>query len=435
MSKKPREIILPTLTGYQKNVWDWLGQNNHSGKVAVIKSVRQSGKSFFALLKLIEYGFSFQGCISAIFEPTLAQARNMYNQFLKFLDGGGLVKSANAQTLEVTLINGSQVLFKSTEQDNRGFTISGILILDECAYLIDEVIYTILPLLQANNSPLLVISTPFIRDGYFYKMYLMGMDSNNLNIRTFDWSEEKEIEKFLTKERKEFYRQTMSPNKYKTEVLGQFLSSEGLLFNNLDACICSNPTAPTFAYLGIDFATGAGDDNDYTVVSVMNQNGEQVELHRTNHLKPMQQVEWIAGIINDISTRCVIKTILAEKNSIGAVYIDALETKIKQPSLKITDWVTSNSSKQDLVTTLQIALENKQVSILNIEVMLNELRCYQAEINPNSKVIKYNGKGAHDDTVIALMLSYKAFKSSLGTYTISFGKKSGRKPTLSEKYG
>lgn len=431
---KAKEIVLPKLTSYQQVVWDWLGTNNHSGKVAVIKSVRQSGKSFFALLKLIEYGFTFQNTVSAIFEPTLSQSRNMYNLFKKFLDGSNLIKNANAQTLEITLLNGSQILFKSTEQDPRSFTISGLLVLDEAAYLIDEQIYTILPLLQANNTPLIVISTPFIREGYFYDMYLLGLEENKYNTRTFDWAEEKEIERFLTPERKDFYKQTMSPSKYRTEVLGLFLSEEGLLFNGLDACINDTPKQPTVAYIGIDFASGGGGENDYTVLSVVNQDGQQTEIHRTNHLTPTDQIEWLAAIINDISQRATIKTILAEKNSIGAVYIDALNKRLTQPNLTITDWVTTNSSKQDLVTTLQIALENGYISILNNEVMLNELRRYAAEINPTTRVIKYNGKGAHDDTVIALMLSYKAYKSSLGKYTINFNTPNRSSKTLAEKY-
>lgn len=432
MTNKPKEIVIPTLTSYQKKVWDWLGTDNHSGKVAVIKSVRQSGKSFFAICKLIEYAFTFKNTESAIFEPTLTQSRNMFNLFKKFLDGSNLIKNANAQTLEITVANGSRVLFKSTEQDPRSFTISGLMVLDECAYLVDDVIYTILPLLQANNAPMLIISTPFIREGYYYKMFLMGSEENTHNVKTFDWSNEKEIERFLPSDRKEFYRQTMSPQKYKTEVLGQFLDNQGLLFNNIGECINTNPQVPKFAYIGIDF--GSGEEGDFTVLSVVNECGQLYEMHRTNNLTPSEQVEWLADIINNIGTYSTIKTILAEKNSIGAVYIDYLNKAIKG-NVKVTDWVTSNSSKQDLVTTLQLALEQGQITLLDNEVLLNELRRYSAEINPTTKVIKYNGKGAHDDTVISLMLAYKAYKSSFGTYTIKLQrKKDTSKQSLRNKY-
>ena len=101
------------------------------------------------------------------------------------------------------------------------------------------------------------------------------------------------------------------------------------------------------------------------------------------------------------------------------MYIDALAAKLPR-GVKITNWITSNQSKQDLVTTLQIAFENQYIKILKDEVLLNELRRYQAEINVKTKTITYNGKGAHDDCVMSLMMCYWGYKSQYGSYAISF---------------
>ena len=57
----------------------------------------------------------------------------------------------------------------------------------------------------------------------------------------------------------------------------------------------------------------------------MNEDREQVFIKRINNITPTQQVEWIADIISGYN---VVK-ILAEKNSIGAVFIDMLQKKIK----------------------------------------------------------------------------------------------------------
>lgn len=423
------EIQLPKLTSYQQKVYDWLGDCKGTGKITVIKSVRQSGKSFFCCLKLIEISLTSVG-VSAIFEPTLGQARIMYSLILKALRSTGLIESANSSTLIIKFTNGSEIYFRSTQQEdaNRGLTVSNILILDECAYLDDETIYTILPLVNAHNAPIIIASTPFTMEGYFFEMFTLGNEESE-TIKTFDWSKDSEIERFLTPERKAFYKRTFSPQKYKTEVLGEFLVEGGLLFQNLNNCINGNPSSPTFAYLGIDFGTGS--EGDFTVLSVINEKGEQWKLYRTNNLSPMQQVDWLAGLINEIEEQCTIAKVLAEQNSIGKVYIDALNLKIKT---KLTNWNTTNKSKQDLVTTFQIALENENVSILNNDVLLNELRKYEAEINPKTKTVSYNGKNAHDDTVIATMLSYYALKSSFGNYNVS-AHKPVRKKSLAEKYG
>lgn len=385
-----------------------------TGRIAVIKSVRQSGKTFFIQTELLRMALGHP-TTSAVFEPTLLLARKVYKAINKALEKTGLVKSANAQLLEIELTNGSTILFKSTEQMNRGLTITGILILDECAYLDDEAIYSILPLVNAHNAPIIIASTPFTMDGYYYTMYLQGLGDNPL-IKTFDWSSNPEIGRFLTEEKKELYKQTMSRAKYTTEILGEFLTDGGLLFTGLENCI-GKPNGNKILYMGIDFGTGS--EEDYTVITAVNGNGQQVGMWRTNNLTPSAQVEWIAERIIELNKTYTIRTILCEQNSIGSVYIDFLKKKLPK-GITLTNWITSNKSKQDLVTTFQIALENQMVQILQDPVQLNELRKYEAEINTRTKTISYNGHNAHDDTVIALMLAYYAYKKSFGKYSITF---------------
>lgn len=412
-----REIHFPKLTGYQKEVWDFFDGKKGTGDIAVIVSSRQVGKSFFCLLKLIEVALRQKGSVSAIFEPTLNNSRNMFKQITNMLNGSGLVTTANAQILELEFINGSRILFKSTEQQNRGFTISGILILDECAYLDDEEIYTILPLASAHNAEMCIVSTPFVQEGYFYDMYMIGVEGNNPHIKLFDWAHNKETEKFLTAERKAFYKATMSPQKYHTEVEGEFLVNDGLLFVGIDKCI-GQAGDNKVLYIGIDFA--AGGEGDYTVLSAVNGKGEMIGYWRRNNLSPLQQIEWLYGVIEELNKKYDIRSIYGEKNSLGVVYIDSLNRKLSKLSLQILEWVTTNDSKQDLVTTIQIAFENQDITIPNDAILLNELKKYQATINQKTKKISYNAINGNDDIVMSLMFAYYSYKKSFGSYRISF---------------
>lgn len=409
------KIIFPKLTEYQQEVYDWLKDPYQTGKVAIIKSVRQSGKTFFIMTEVLQICFKHV-CTSAIYEPTLTLARNVYKSIFKALENTGLIKIANAQLLELELTNGSTILFKSYEQISRGLTVTGILVLDEAAYGDDDVIYSILPLANANNAPIIIASTPFTMDGYYYEMYMQGLQ-NKENIRTFDWSHHPETSRFLTEEKKELYKQTMSRAKYTTEVLGEFLADGGLLFQGLDACLGTPDNTNRIIYLGIDFGTGA--DNDYTVLSVINNSGQMVKMYRTNNLSPTQQVEWLCGLILDLASQYTIRTVLCEYNSIGSVYIDFMKKKLAGKKIQLTNWTTTNKSKQDLVTNFQIALENGYVQILNDPILLNELKKYQAEINTKTKTVSYNGMNCHDDTVIATMLAYWAYKKNMGTFSFA----------------
>lgn len=409
------ELVLPRLTAYQQEVWDWMGDPFEKGLIAVIKSVRQSGKTYLIMAELLRMAFGHR-CTSIVFEPTIPLARKVYKSITKALDGTNIIKSANAQLLEVEFVNGSEILFKSTEQMNRGLTVTGLLVLDECAYLDDESIYSILPLVNAHKAPIIIASSPFTMDGYYYSMFLQGL-GDNPKIKTFDWSKHPEISRFLSEEQKALYKQTMSRAKYTTEVEGEFLKDGGLLFTGLEDCV-GDPEEDGIIYIGIDFATGS--EGDYTVLSAINNLGQQVRLFRNNNLSPMQQVEWLSGLILDLAENYTIKTILCEENSIGKVYIDAMKQRLKAKKITLTNWITTNKSKQDLVTTFQIALENQYVQLLNNPILLNEIRKYQAEINVKTKVISYNGYKSNDDCVIATMLSYWAYKKHFGKASISF---------------
>ena len=409
------DIVFPKLTSYQQEVYDWLQDPYESGKIAVLKSVRQSGKTFFIQVELLKMAFAHK-CTSVVFEPTRDLARKVYKSIDRALEDSGLIKISNSQLLEIEFSNGSEILFRSTESMNRGLTVTGLLVLDECAYLLEESIYSILPLVNAHKAPIIIASSPFTMDGYYYTMYLKGLEDNP-NIKTFDWSKHPEISRFLSEEQKALYKQTMSRAKYTTEVEGEFLKDGGLLFTGLENCV-GEPSDDRTIYCGIDFATGQ--EADFTVLSVINNRGEMVKLYRTNNLSPMQQVEWLCGLILDLADNYTIRKILCEENSIGSVYIDAMKQRLRGRQIELTEWVTSNKSKQDLVTTFQIALENQYVKLLDNPILLNELRKYQAEINAKTKTITYNGYKCNDDTVMATMFAYYAYKKGLGKFSISF---------------
>lgn len=403
-------IKFPKLTSYQQATYDWLGDPYKSGKIAVIKSPRQRGKTAFCGVELISMALKHAGSASYVFEPTLNLARKVFKQIEKSLLPTGMLIIDNAQLLELGLSNGSTISFRSTEQTSRGLTVTGLLVLDECAYLDEEIIYELLPLVNAHNAPILIASTPFIKDGYYWNMWSLGLTGKNESVKSFDWNGYPDSERFITEEQKALYKQTMSPQKYRTEIDGEFLEDGGLLFNGIDNCILEREAEFDELFIGIDFASGKG--GDYTVLSALNSQGKQVVLERTNNLAPMAQVDWLAGMINSLATKARIRVIQAEVNSLGVVYIDALRKQVIWP---ITEWVTSNESKRTIITQLQLAFEQGKIGILNDPTQTNELRKYEMQINPKTKTVTFNGAaGSHDDTVMALAFAYDAYLAGGG---------------------
>ena len=409
-------LIMPQLTDYQQRAFDFFGDGR--GKILIIKAPRQVGKTFFNISELIYSASILKKSVSIVVEPSVFLARKVYNDITKALNGSGVIASANSTTCEINFINGSQIICRSIESMSRGLTVSGILIIDETCFIDDESIYTLLPLINANNAGLILTSSPFTAEGYFYNMYIKGMEGNDPNIKSFDWAKEEGIKKFLTEEKKALYKSVMSKNKYTTEILGEFLANDGLLFTNISACIGDAVPTEKTAYIGIDFATGS--DGDYTVLTAINGKGQVFKQVAVNDLTPTKQVDWLVGIIENIKKGYTIRTILAEKNSIGAVYIDYMRKSLLKSNLTVQEFITTNDSKRRIIEQLQTAFEQATITIPNDPVLINELKRFQATVNPTTKVVRYEGKNCHDDRTMSLAFAYEAYLRRLGNFTISF---------------
>ena len=214
------KLILPKLEEWQQDVYDAI---KPEGGIYVIKSKRQIGKSCLAAVLLIEMAFK-KVCISVIVEPTQAQSRRLYKQIVNMMEKSGLIKSANSQLLTIEFTNGSELLFKSAEQKDalRGFTVSGWLIIDEAAFIDDDIFEILFPTTDANNAPILIISTPLFCSGQFYELYTRGINGDS-RIMSFNWSLY-DTSKYLPKEKLEYYRNTLSPLKFRSEYLGEFIA-------------------------------------------------------------------------------------------------------------------------------------------------------------------------------------------------------------------
>lgn len=416
-------IKIPKLNEWQYDVWVDVSNSRGSGKVFCVKSKRQVGKSFLAEMLLIKFALE-KKCTCCIAEPTLSQSRRCYKDIVGYLEGSGAIKNANASLLTIDFVNGSEILFKSAEQRDalRGFTVNGILIIDEAAYWADEVIDILLPVVDAHAAPLLFISTPLFTDGRFYEYYNRGIIGDNL-IKSYDWSEY-DTSIYLTPEKLELYRRQMAENKFRTEYLGLFITEGSMVFGNILKNI--GVTVGEAIYAGVDWANGG--DNDFTVVTLLNINGDILRIYAFNDLTPTEQLKTISNILNSTPT---LKKVQVELNSIGTVYYDLLKGNLYKKEI-LLGFNTSNVSKRRIIEQLATALQNGTITLIDDKELIKELQHYAVEKTKTGYT--YNGIGAHDDYVMSLAMAYDLISSKNGTYNISSYKPVNKK-TLKEKYG
>lgn len=387
------------------------------GITVVVKSRRQSGKSFMCLNLLLYYGINYNSSTSMLISVTLAQSRKIFKEMVDAIEGTGVIKKKNEQTLELQLINNSIIYFKSSEQGAsalRGYTIkNGILILDECSFLSEELLEIVLPFTNVHQAPILMVSTPKFKNCFFYRYFQRGLDPNDEKVISIDWNDY-DLSEFLSNEQIEEYRQMLPKNQFKTEILGEFLDDDGTVFTNFKNCI-KDVTNYKKTYIGIDWGTGQG--LDYTSISILNENCEQVGYYSFNNLNTTQTIDRISSILNEY--RVGLQLVLCESNSIGTPYTELL-TKAN-PTLNIKSVATTNKSKEQWVSDLQVCFEKGLISILDNPQQINEIASYECTFNPKTKNVSYNApQGLHDDAVISLMLSLQAYKTGnkTGKYSI-----------------
>ena len=389
-----------TFTGYtplpwQKAVHDAMEGSRFSGKLFVVKSKRQLGKSLMCANILLWFALN-KTCTSIIVSPTLSQARKIYQDIVSAIPEKSAILKKNESLLEIRFINGSKLYFKSAEQREalRGYTCTGCLILDEAAYLPDSIAELCLPWTTVKKAPILVVSTPNTKSGLFYKWYVEGLNPKpDSKVITIDWNDF-DTSALLPPERVEMYRNIMPKGQFRSEILGEFVDEGSGVFTFLSDTFTSTATTDSPLYLGIDFANGDG--GDYTVVSGFNDRGEQALLEYTNNLTPTQQIDWITSILQQ--NKNLIKGVTAEKNSMGLAFIDFLRQK--NPGINISEFVTSNTSKREIIDTMVAAIGEGSFKLYDDPEQRKEYICYQMEIT-RSGLITYNGYSAHDDIVMA----------------------------------
>ena len=402
---------------HQKDVIDELKDAKGTGKRVVVLSSRQKGKSFMIANLLLYYALNNNKVKCFCVSPTLKQSKAIYSTIFDAVENSGIVKKANAADFEIRFINGSAIYFKSAEQGEalRGYT-ADFLCIDECCFITDEVFYKIAPWADAKQAPVLMVSTPFVKEGFFWNFYNYGLDRQN-NTVTINWSDniyKEDIEKILPPDRLDEYRRVLPKNQFKTEYLGEWLDNEGVVFDNFKNCVKYNEiNSYEQLFVGIDWASGV--EADETVISILNSKGEQLYIDGFNNINTTQTIDRLMGILTPHLHQIV--SITPETNSIGKPFTDLLTERLPQNQRhKVQGFTTTNTSKGELVSDLQVAFQQGSISILEEEKQLRQLSVYSAEYNPKTKTVTYNApRGLHDDRVMALMLSYRGYKNKQTT--------------------
>ena len=398
-------------TKTQEKAWRILNMANC--KELVLAWSRQSGKSVFLEFCCIYFLLKKWANIGYI-TPQFAHSRKVYSDIIKILEPTGLIKTANASTLQIELINGNRLSFFSAESPTaiRGNSFRGLVVVDEAAFVNDTTSdgqdffnSILMPTCKSYKPKLIYASTPLAKSGTFYTKFMRGQEGHphtdtpnkvySIKATIYDDS-------LITAEEIEEIKNSIPEASFQREFMVEFMDNAMSAFTDytdkftLKKQIDFNQPL----WIGVDFHSVGSDS---TIVSLINSDNDVWQIEIKGGLDA--QYRQIANILDKCKK---LITAYLESNSIGQVMLNEVKKLTKQKS-KIIEWCTTNESKEIQVGLVQTHLTKDMMHFEESNKQLkNQFDTFGYAISKTRKITYAALSGHHDDRVLSLMIAMQA---------------------------
>lgn len=310
--------------------------------------------------------------------------------------------------------NNSKISFKSSERFDllRG-KHPDYLILDEFAYFKEGAWDKALaPYLIANRKMKVIAASTFNGKNNFYDFYMRGIDDRETSYisHSLHYSKNPNANlEYINEQRKRLPRQI-----FEQEYEGMAIFGSSVVFGDFSHCQTvtkwSEPVENVKYYFGIDWS-GTGDDK--TILTIMDDTGKIALIYEVNSTRTPEQVKELFPLIRKYNA-----VGYGESNGLGASGNQLLEDM----KIQITDWVTTNGSKQDIVSQLIEDITNSEIALpeLNLCPKLDsEMSSFVVDRTATGKLQYKHQVGQHDDYIDSVMLANKARIDNIGNYSVT----------------
>lgn len=389
-----------TLSQSQQEVYD-LVQDKRYKYVTVVFS-RQSGKTVLMLVLCIQWLMERNVSIAYICRNFIL-AKKLYRDLIKILPKE-IVKSANGSDLLIESTNGSVLTFYSAEQGAslRGQTFN-YMICDEFAFHKQEqtdgtMLWNdiLSPTLKARGRKCIFVSTPLGKNNIFYEMYQRGISDDfpkYVSIRKTIYDDG-----FITPDEIEEIRKSIPELSFKQEYMCEWLDDGLSFFQGFSDCFDIDSYSGNKCWIGCDLS---GDGSDSTVCAKVSENGN-VELFEAVGTLDMKYRQ-----ISDFIDRSNPVAVYCENNGIGLPMIGEIK-KLSRNKNRIYEWTTSNSSKEEIVSDMAVAIANKEVHFIKSDMKTyNELGNFVVSVSKTRKLTFAARGSGHDDRVMATAIALR----------------------------
>ena len=371
-----------------------------------IFNISRCGGKTIVLIDIVMY-YLFNDVEDILFvSKTIPQAKKVFEQMKKLLEDSGLngfITETNKTDRILKLANGSQIIFKSGEiADNlRGQNEHTIVICDEFAFFHIDTWDTALRQICGVQKvkKVIISSTP---NGYHNAFYTMAKTAMEGDTRYKYFSYDYRANPYGQVLEDVMQAKRDMPNwKFSQEYECAFVGDGFSAFSDIEEVCCNNRGQFTVDNrkrycAGLDI----GLSNDYTVVSVMNDLGEQVDLLRFNNVSTEVWVDKVANFL----AKWKVLYVVAEENY-EKTLLNLLRKKMAdlKSSIRIEYHRTSSTNKVKDVEALIVAFDYREVSLLNDSVLKGEFeRFTKVDLSTS---YTYRADNGNDDIVMAVVFN------------------------------
>lgn len=315
------------------------------------------------------------------------------DRVLKEIVPAKLIRTEFKSERKFVFINGSEIEFKSADNE-AGLRGAGLdwCILDEASRIKEDSWNALRPALSDKQGKGIFISTPKGKN-WFYRLFLKGKDGLE---KYESWHFPSNTNPYFPEEEWLEAKESYPADWFSQEYEAEFLEDVAAVFRNVEGRIDGEFEEPKVGkkyYCGVDVAKY----QDFTVITVLDGSKHLCYFERFNRLNWDVQKIKIANVFKKYNAVGFI-----DSTGVGDPIFEDLSN---QMPYQVYSFKFTNESKMNLVTSLQLAFEQGQVTFPRIPVMIDELQAFEYEMLTSGKFRYCAPEGYHDDCVISLGLA------------------------------
>lgn len=385
---------------------DWQKKYIKAEGNTAVRAGRQSGKSFAQAIKT---------AIFALLQPkkeniqtiliTGGVERQAYELYMKTRTiieqiAPHMIKGRpTMQKIELT--NKIRILSLPAGRDGSGLRNYALikLVVDEAAYVHDDVYLAIEPMLATTNGTMDLLSTPRGNIGVFWDAFQEGS-----GFETF-WTTSEECPR-ISKEFLNMQKRKLTKMQYAQEYLAEFSSSLSVYFEwkTIEKNLSKEKILKEIKgikILGVDIARYGGDENAFVVIEIYKGKVRVLHIETTERISTVETKKKIEELEKEYN----FKKIYIDDGGIGGAVLDFLLTvpKIRrkieglnnaQRSILYGKSKGKHILKEDLYGNCQRLFQQKLIDIPNNTELLESLSSIQFEYTEHGN-LKIWGKYSH----------------------------------------